>query len=385
MPGRRLLCLLLVLGLQAAVWAKKPVPPGRILRAPDPAARLVDRLQWAGREADSAAFRKGYWVGYAIQRFMGERSFIGSWPSRTGHEEPTIESLVSLKKEGESPKRSDEEILRETARQTLEAAERRGAPERQVRKEIGIFLRFGPDSRRGPVSAEVSDLRLSFDFESLPLLWIGPAKNDESVSRLEALYRAADSWDKKESLLAAVSIHQEPRAVIPFLDGVLKSPAPQNIRCEAAEALGEQDDAQAVAILRRVIQFETSTEVRESAISGLAEMSRPEALELLIETARRAPDESLRREAVRGLAEKAADKIRPAVGRRVVDDRDAEVQRRVVEVMGELPPAEALPHLARIAETHSSPEVRRAAVEALGELKDPAAVTILVKLIKGRF
>jgi len=391
MRGRSLfylLLLLLVLGHQPLAGWKKPVPPGRILIALDSAARLMDRFTWAARQATPPAFAKGYWVGYSIQRIMGEHSYMGSWHGWSGRPEqiePTIEYLIAVKIKGEPPKRPDDEILREAARNALDEAERKEAPERQVLKEIGIFFRFFPGSRQSLSLIEISDLKLAFDFEGLPLVWLGSAKNDESVSYLESLYRTEAAWDKKEDLLSAISVHQEPRLVIPFLDGVLKSNAPEAIRGQAAEGLGEQDDAQAVPILRRVIRSDTSAAVRERAISGLVEMSRPEALELLIETARQAPDQELRKEAVRGLAEKASEKVGPSAARAAFDDKETEVQRQAVEVMAELPPAEALPVLARIAETHANPEVRRAAIEALGELEDPAAVTILIRLIKGRF
>lgn len=385
MRGRKsVYLLLLILGLQPLAGWKKPAPPGQITIAPDPAARLADRFAWAARLPTGPAFAKGYWIGYSIQRLMGEHSYIGSWHGWSGRpdgNEPTIEYLIAVNIKGEPPKRPDDEILREAARKALEDAERKEAPERQVRKDIGIFLKFGPGPRPSPLLVELSDLALSFDFEGLPLLWLGGAKNDESASHLVNLYRAASGLERKRELLSAVSIHQEPRSVIPFLDGVLRSDAPPEIRGEAAEGLGEQDDAQSVPILRRIIRADASSAVRESAVSGLVEMSRPEALELLIETARKAPDEELRREAVQGLADKASEKIGRNSGRTAFEEKETEVQRRAVEAVAELPPAEALPILARIAETHANPHVRRAAIEALGDLEDPAAVTILIRLI----
>jgi HEAT repeats len=385
MRGRRsVYLLLLALGLQPLAGWKKPAPPSQISIAPDSAARLTDRFVWAARQTTPPVFAKGYWIGYSVQRLMGEHSYIGSWHGWSGRpeqNEPTIEYLISVKIHGEPAKRPDDDILREAARKALEEAERKEAPERQVRKEIGIFLKFGPGPRPGPLFVELSDLALNFDFEGLPLLWLGSAPNGESISVLENLYRTASGWDRKREFISAISNHQEPRSVIPFLDGVLRSDAPPAIREEAADGLGEQDDAQAVPILRRIIRSDASSGVRESAVSALAEMSRPEALDLLIETARKAPDKGLRREAVHGLAEKASEKIGRASGRTVFDANETEVQRQAVEVMSELPPAEALPALARIAETHANPEIRRAAVEALGDLEDPAAVTILIRLI----
>jgi len=387
MRGQRsvfLLLLVLVLGLQSLAGWKRPAPPGQILVAPDAAARLADRFAWAARQSKLPALAGGYWIGYSIQRTMGEHSYIGSWHSwsfPSDMNEPSIEHLITVKIKGEPPKRPDEEILREAARKALEEAERKEGPGRRIRKDIGLFFRFPPETGRNSSPIEISNLELSFDFEGLPLLWLGPAKNDESVAHLEALYRSAVKPAGKEEFLSAISIHQEPRIVIPFLDGVLKSGATEGMRDEAVDGLGEQDDARAVPILRRIIRFDASSSIRESAVSALVEISGPEALELLIETARQAPDEELRREAVRGLAEKASDKIERLPARAAFDDKETEVQTRAVEAVAELPPAEALPVLARIAELHANPGVRRAAVEALGELEDRAAVTILIRLI----
>jgi len=389
MRGRNVFILLLLgLCLQPLAGWKKPAPPGRILIAPDPAARLADRFAWAARQATPPAFAKGYWVGYSIQRLMGERSFIGSWHGWSGRlddAEPTIESLIAVAKNGPPPKRSDDEILREAARKALEAADRANKseePERRIKKDVGLFFKFTPGSKRGSPSVELSNLDLSFDFEGLPLLWLGAAPNAESFSHLEALFRAASEPVRKEDFLSAITTHQEPRIIVPFLDGLLKSNRPPAIKERAIDGLGDQDDAAAVTVLRRILRSDPSSSLRESAVSALTDMSCPEALDLLIETARQTADGELRKEAARGLAEQAAERIERSAARAVFDAKETEVQRLAVESLAELPSVEALPALARIAETHANPDVRRAAAEALGELDDRAAVAILIRLIK---
>jgi len=389
MRGRNVLILLLLgLGLQPLAGWKKPAPPSRILIAPDPAARLADGFAWAARQTAPPAFAKGYWVGYSIQRLMGERSYIGSWHGWSGrpdNAEPTIESLIAVAKNGPPPKRPDDEIIREAARKALEAAERPDRsedPERRIKKNVGLFFKFAPGVKRGSPSVELSNLDLSFDLEGLPLVWLGAAPNAESFAHLEALFRAESEPGLKEDFLSAIVMHQEPRIIVPFLDNVLKSAAPPALRESAVDGLGDQDDAAAVPILRRILRFDPSSSFRESAVSALAGMSCPEALDLLIETARQTADAELRKEAARGLAEKAAERIERSVARAFFDDKETEVQRQAVETLAELPPAEALPTLARIAETHANPDIRRAAAEALGELDDRAAVAVLVHLIK---
>jgi hypothetical protein len=386
MRGRTISALGLVLGLFLAVEAAahRPLPPSQVVNAPDSAAALSARLDWARQQAASKGLKSGYWAGYSIRRMMGEHSTIGSWYGRPWLDHVTIESLIFPKKPGE-PQPSDAEVLREAARKALEAFERPERSDKKVWKDIGIFLKFEPASARRSLSVEVSDLKLAFDFEGRPLYWLGPAPDGESVALLKKFYEGGANWRMKADFLSAISVHKAPLQVVPFMEGVLKSSAPADLRSEAASEIGEQDDPKAIPILKRILQSDPSAEVREGAVSGLVEMTGPEALDLLIETALGAGDEDLRREAIQGLAEKAAERVRTTMIRPAFDERETEVQRQAVEALGDLDSAEALPALARLAETHENPEVRIAAIEALGDLEDAAAVTILIKLARGWF
>jgi len=274
--------------------------------------------------------------------------------------------------------------LRAAAERALQEAGGRPRLEAKVMKEIAILMRFPAAGGRDPADVEISNMTLSGDLDGLPLFWLGPAADAESVVLLKEYYERARTERAKERLLWAVSIHQSPDLVIPFLDKILNSREPDDIREDAAIFLGEQDDPRALDLLKKVLASDPSSEVRENAVWGLQEMTLPAAEDLIIETALKTKDREVRENAVQALAEKASRKAVAALEKIAFDDRETEIQKHAVYAFNELPGREGLPYLIKIARTHHNPEVRKAAIYALGDSKDPEAVKALIDIIKGK-
>ena len=358
--------------------------PVLVLRHPNLAAPLADRWEWAFGQAGGPDCRNGFWAGYSIRRKMSEHSFIGcwNWPPRNG--DRTLEDVIAGVIRPPRDRVRDEQAVKVAARKALDEIEGRSVPDRIVDKDIAILLKFGPSAGRTPSAVEICDVRSLFDPKGLPLLWLGPASDKDSLAVLDRFYSGPAGVRIKQDFIQAVGLHQSPGLAVPFLAGAVVPTNPEALRREAAEALGDQDDPRAVEILRRLAGADVSTEVRREAVSALAECKAPTALDALIEAALKSPDEDVRREAMDGLAEKASARAVQTLDQAAFSDPDTEVQKEAVSALAELPRSEALPHLAKVARTHANPEVRRAAISALGDLGGAEAIAILADLARGK-
>ena len=376
--------VLAAVAIAAAAGAAQARQAGNVIRHPRPTDPLAGRLEWALGEAKGDAFKGGFWAGFSIRRLMGEHSYIGSIHGSGRGTGFTLEELIYGKRTPTEKFISGDRALREAAERALEEAEGRPRTEAKVTKEIAVLVRFPAAGGREPAHVDISNMTLSGNLRGLPLFWLGPAADTESVALLKGYYEKAGSEKAKESLLWAVSVHQNPDLVIPFLDKILNSREPEEIRKDAAIFLGEQDDPRALDLLKKALASDPSSEVRENAVWGLNEMTLPAAEDLLIETALKAKDGDVREHAVQALAEKASRKAVAALEKIAFDDRETEIQKQAVYAFSDLPGKEGLPYLIKIAKTHHNPEVRKAAIYALGDSKDPEAVKALIDIVKGK-
>ncbi len=360
-------------------------PETRVLVHPQSNEPLLTRVEWAFAQASASSLKGDFWVGYSVRRLMGKRSFIGTCQSYPpGKGEPTLEMVISRRQTDIGKSEIHEPTIRETAEMALKQFEKDGRHEEKVEKDIAIVMRYSVLKNRQPVEVTISNLTLPVDLRGLPLIWIGSAENPESIEYLDGLYREASGEEAREHLVEAVSIHQSPRLVVPFLENVLTSDRSDSIREEAVTMMGEQDDLQGMAIMKKVATSDPSSEVRESAVWGLSEMERPEAEDLLIDLALNLRDHKTREEAVMALAEKASKKTIATLGKIAFDDRETEIQKQAVYAFADLPETEALPFLIKIAKTHSNPEIRKAAIYELGDSENPEATKALADILKSK-
>src|SRR5262249_9635993 len=77
------------------------------------------------------------------------------------------------------------------------------------------------------------------------------------------------------------------------------------VRKEAADAIGDSPDGDALALLQNLYRSVANREVKREILDAISD-DRPEerAVNFLIEVAEREPDRELRKEAIEGLGEK---------------------------------------------------------------------------------
>ncbi len=350
------LLFLAVALLPAGLWAQD------VVHHPEPSAALGQKWQWAQEQAEG--FERGYWIGYSIERLMGEYSFIGSWSSR-GRRMTLHEALY-----GEKP----EFDLRDRRQHDR-------ASERKVVKEVALLFEFATGATQAR-AIRVTNLSGHVDLKGRPLLWLGGAEDGESLDFVEQQYRRTRSDEVKEDLVLALSIHDETGRVVPLLTDILTGNDANDVRESAAFWLGQHGKASALDVLRRTARDDRSEDVREQAVFAISQMDLPEATDALIDLARNGP-RGIRKDAIFWLGQKASERAVEALGDMVQDDNDAEVQKQAVFAISQLPDDDGVPLLIEIARTHPKAKVRKDAIFWLGQSDDPRALDALVAMVRG--
>jgi hypothetical protein len=338
----------------------------QVIRHPGQAGTLAERFEWARREAAGA--KKAFHVGFSIRRLMGEHSMFGTNIEGAFGGGRTLEEMIY----GRRP------ATEKNAAEVPGGAAR----ERKIWKEVAILLKFAAPAASEPSSVGAANLSMSIRFEDIPLYWLGPAEDGESLARLIAHFDKSPVGELRSELIQVIALHQKPDQVIPVLERVINGRDSESLRAEAAEYLGDQTDIRALTILKRLLGAEISAEIRRGVVAGLVELDLPEAADPLIDFALHGRDKEIRNEAIQGLAEKATKKTIGTLEQLAYSDKDTKIQKEAVRALADLPDSTGLSYLIRLAKTHVEPAVRIEAIEALGEFHDPAAVQALVEIIR---
>jgi HEAT repeat protein len=358
--------------------------PREVLRHPNPGEPLGVRYAWAVKEAGARKYGTGYWIGYAVRKQMGERSSIGSFDHGGRAVKLTLEEIIAGKKL-ESLPTSSAESVRATAREVLEDLEKKTTPEKKVWKDVALLFRHGSGNPSSPERVEMSNLNLAFDLEGLPLIWLGGARDEESLAWIEKMYDSAPaSGGLRKHLIAAAGIHGSPGLVVPFLDRILKGKDPDRLRKDAAFWMGQQDDPAGLRILDRTARNDKAAEVRKSAVFAISQVELEEAVDDLIELARTADERDVRHEAIFWLGQRASKKSAVALEKFAVSDADSRVQEQALFALSELSGNDGIEPLIKIAKTHPDPRIRKKAVFWLGESGDPRALEALIAIVKAK-
>jgi hypothetical protein len=364
----------------SAVQARAEIP-SEVVPYPGPPAGLAARWEWALGEAGKSRFGDGFWIGTSIKRLMRENSHIGTVDTDRQGLDLTIAEILSGKRNPDRAE-TDGEIVRRKAREILDELEGSKKEDVKVWKDLGLLYRYG--GGRSPVLERVrmSNLDLAFDFDGLPLLWLGEASGEEIQGVIGGLYASAGSDKVREDLVAAAGVHGDAARSVPFLQKVLNGRDSDGVRKDAAFWLGQQHDQTALRALVRTAGSDASRSVRKSAVFAISQTDLPEAVDELITLARKSGENDVRREAVFWLGQIASKKAGAALEEFATEDDDVRIQEHAVFALSQLPDGGGVEPLIKIAKTHPDPRVRKKAVFWLGECRDPRALQTLIDIIK---
>jgi HEAT repeat protein len=370
-------------GMVEAAAAGGHRPPAQVFdrsAEPGPLAAKVDR---AVGEASASAAGRAFWVGYSIDRLMGENSHIGTFTDGPGGRDITVAGILAGKG-GSTAAIETSQDVQKAAQAAVEKIDGKGRPEKKVVKELGFFLKFGVDKPPLLAGFAMSNLDLSFDFEGAPLHWLGKVTEAESLDLISSLYGRNRGDEVREGLIAAAGCHGTAKLALPFLARVLGGDGTDELRKNAAFWTGQLNDPEGLRLLAKTARSDRSEEVREGAVFGISQVELPEAVDELVALARGAEKRDVRKQAVFWLGQMASEKSGGVLEDIALKDSDIEIQEQAVFALSQLPDNQGVDPLIKLAKTHPDPRIRKKAVFWLGECDDPRALEAIIAIIKGK-
>jgi len=386
---RKLRWIPLLAGVAVAVTAavaapgSRQRPPAQVLNRSAEPGSLQTKVDRAVGDATGPAAGRAFWVGYSIDRLMGEGSHIGSFTDGPGSRGASIADILSGKSGLASSEGASEDI-RKAAQAAVDKIDRKGQAEKKVVKELGFFLKFGADRSPQLTDFEMSNLDLSFDFEGAPLYWLGKVPEAESLNLISALYGRNRGEEARRGLIAAAGCHGTAGLVLPFLERVIGGDGADELRKDAAFWVGQLNDPDGLRLLAKTARSDKSEEVREGAVFGISQVELAAAVDELIALARSAEKRDVRKQAVFWLSQMASKKSGGVLEEIALNDGDIEIQEQAVFALSELPDHQGVDALIKLAKTHPDPRIRKKAVFWLGDCDDPRALEAIIAILKGK-
>jgi HEAT repeat protein len=387
MENKNILIVLVVL----CIWLLSPFTRAqsvKVTHAPQSLASLDARWAWAVKTTNELKGKTDFYIGYSIQRMMGEHSNIGSWSDEhTGKK--TLYEIVYGKVPPTSKSSLWKKSVSELARMVLEDTQKHKKPGKKVLKEVAVLFRFS-SQKKSPADLQdikVSNLDLGVELNDCPLSWLGKAGNKESINLLERIFNETHktaSTKVKERIVMAVGIHDDSTALqaIGFLEKVLKSKEPDKVRQQAAFWLGQQQHVKAVTILLDTTRNDSSQKVRKKAVFGLYLINLKEADDALIQLAKHGKEREVRKQAIFWLGQKAVKRTAEVLTDVVNEDKDVEIQKAAVFALSQLPNSEGVPRLIKISKNHKSLAIRKKAIFWLSQSEDPRALDTIIEIVE---
>lgn len=277
----------------------------QVFHYPRSTDKLNERWSWAIQEARKQGFKDGFWIGYSINRLMGEYSYIYSTSKHTISGYIHLPTYLRGKTLGEiiygkdfSIILSDEEQVQVAAKRALAEIEYKDELQRKVGKDVAVLFKFDSGSSKTPGTLRLNSITMPFDPEGLPIFWLDKAEDEESIIFLSNLYRGSIPEKMKKKLLSAIGFHGSSEFVVPFLEKVLKGNESDSLRGRAASELEDHDTEQALKILHQTAKNDRSYDVRKKAVYALEDMDLPGATDALIDIARNSHNMNIRKKAI---------------------------------------------------------------------------------------
>ena len=227
------------------------------------------------------------------------------------------------------------------------------------------------------------------DAGGLPAYWLEGVRAPDSVAFLRSLVRitAEEKPERTEEgrisrgALTAIAFHADASAGR-TLEEFVAIQNPLWLRKQAAFWLGSTRGQEGFAVLRRLVQEDSSAPFRREAVFAISVSKAPEATDTLMQVARRDGSAEVRAQALFWLAQKAGAKVAGTITDAIANDPDTQVKERAVFALSQLPKDEGVPLLIDVARTNKNPVVRKRAVFWLGQSKDPRALAFFEQILR---
>ncbi|MPZ21129.1 MAG: hypothetical protein GEV06_25005 [Luteitalea sp.] len=349
----------------------------QVVRHAAPRETLESRWQWAAAEAERRGDSR-YWIAYAFERMLpAGRIHVddsANWSSDEIDDVP-----LGTRVYGPSYRRPSEATPVSGARN--EPPQKTSAMVRQP--VLVLFHMIGAQARDPRVErVSVRSASAGMNLRGARLYWLGPASDADSFDWLRGRVDELQDVRLQGTVVEAISMHDDAERVVPFLEQVVESNRPDEVREEAAEGAAWHPTDRSVALLRTTALKDRATSIREEAAETLGDIRTPAAAVAVDELLRVAQPESVREEAVEATAARQDPKALETLAAVAMKDRSPDIQEEAIEAIAAFPASSAVPLLEKIARTHPSTDMRAEAVETLGELDPAAAADVLEQILK---
>jgi hypothetical protein len=226
----------------------------------EPARSLEERWSWALEYATAHEFKAGYWTAFSIERPFGEHALAGT---------TNVSTLFSLS--------------------TLAGALRGETSE--ATGDVLFLFRFkaGGAEAKDIAQIEVSNRPWMLDLGSRPVIWLGRAPEEQSISRLVKLYRQLYPTKLASDILVAASAHGIPELVgrvAAALEEIAFADRHPGVQRGTIDLLFQLPFEAGLDSIIKLAETHPSRKVRNEARQYLQESSNPRARNALHELTR---------------------------------------------------------------------------------------------------
>ncbi len=264
-------------------------------------------------------------------------------------------------------------------------------------RNLAVFLLREPASNQ-ITRMEIYNLERKREYAGYPVYWLGRANNEESLNYLRALAEAAPMNILGERAVLGISLHDDPRVASllknfirtsqnqrirsssvywlgqvggeqEFLADLVRNEAEgKKVRRQAAHAIGESRDRNALGTLQSLYDAVKEVEIRRAIVNAAGNNQEQDAaLAFLLKIARTDPERRVRRSAVHQLGEFDRPSIVDELMKIYSSDAEMEVRRAVLHALGESKSSGAQARLLELARKESNADLRRRAIHVLAE------------------
>jgi len=243
-----------------------------------------------------------------------------------------------------------------------------------------VFLNKRENGKEDVTDVHIIDLDRTYEFQDVPIYWLGHAENGESLNYLEDRFKKGDS-DIKDSLIFSISIHDHPRS-IDILYGIARGHEDIRHRKNAVFWIGNFKNEKGYNYLLNILKDEKDTELRTQAVFAIQLGDDERAVKELIKIAKTDKNQKVRKTAIFWLGQKASEESIKAL-KDVIDEpeEDSEMKQSAVFAISQLPKEQSVPLLIDIAKTHQNPKIRKNAIFWLGQSGDEEALKFFEEIL----
>ena len=212
------------------------------------------------------------------------------------------------------------------------------------------------------------------------LTWLSGVAPEESLGLLEGLVRGSERQRVQEGALAALALHDLPRAT-EVLEDLVRTAARRELRGNAAFWLGEARAEEGYRALDRLLASGLDGDLEEKIAFALSVSDVPEAHDRLLRLAAEAERPATRSQALFWLAQGGAADVEAALWEAAEESLERGVREEAVFAMSQLPGERAVDALLRVLRETRHPDVQRQALFWLAHSDDPRALDEIERLL----